>query len=71
MDTWLQAAAIGALALLIGLGFVFYGFKLFLILLPIWGFFFGFLFGAGVVKKQITWEELTAGTTSAWSTRPA
>ncbi len=49
MDTWLQAAAIGALALLIGLGFVFYGFKLFLILLPIWGFFFGFLFGAGVV----------------------
>ncbi|MCY7417478.1 MAG: hypothetical protein LH650_03105 [Chloroflexi bacterium] len=62
MDTWLQAAAIGALALLIGLGFVFYGFKLFLILLPIWGF----LFGAGVVKKQITWEELTAGTTSAF-----
>ena len=49
MDPWLQAAAIGLLGLLIGLGFVFYGFGLFLILLPIWAFFFGFLFGAGVV----------------------
>jgi Domain of unknown function (DUF4203) len=49
MDPWLQAAAVGLLGLLIGLGFVFYGFKLFLILLPIWGFFFGFLFGAGAM----------------------
>jgi hypothetical protein len=49
MDPWLQAATVGLLGLLIGLGFVFWGFKLFLILLPIWGFFFGFLFGAGVV----------------------
>jgi hypothetical protein len=49
MDPWLQAATIGLLGLLVGLGFVFYGFKLFLILLPIWGFFFGFLFGAGLV----------------------
>jgi Domain of unknown function (DUF4203) len=49
MDPWLQAAAIGLLGLLIGLGFVFYGFGLFLILLPIWAFFFGFLFGAGAV----------------------
>lgn len=49
MDPWLQAATIGLIGLLVGLGFVFYGFKLFLILLPIWGFFFGFLFGAGVV----------------------
>jgi len=49
MDPWLQAAAIGLLGLLVGLGFVFYGFGLFLILLPIWAFFFGFLFGAGAV----------------------
>ncbi len=49
MDPWLQAATIGVLGLLLGLGFVFYGFRLFLILLPIWGFFFGFLFGAGLV----------------------
>ena len=37
MDPWLQAATIGLLGLLIGLGFVFYGVRLFLILLPIWG----------------------------------
>ena len=46
---WLQAAAIGLLGILIGLAFVFWGFRLFLILLPIWGFFVGFLFGASVV----------------------
>ncbi len=49
MDPWLQAAAVGLLALLVGLGFVFYGFRLFLILLPIWGFFAGFLFGAAAI----------------------
>jgi Domain of unknown function (DUF4203) len=47
MDPWLEAAAIGVLAVAIGLGFTFWGFRLFLILLPIWGFFIGFLFGAG------------------------
>jgi hypothetical protein len=46
MDPWLEAAAIGLLGILIGLAFVFWGFRLFLILLPIWGFFAGFLFGA-------------------------
>ena len=30
MDPWLQAAAIGLLAILIGLAFVFWGFRLFL-----------------------------------------
>lgn len=46
MDPWLQAAAIGLLGILIGLAFTFWGFRLFLVLLPIWGFFAGFLFGA-------------------------
>jgi hypothetical protein len=46
MDPWLEAAAIGLLGILIGLAFTFWGFRLFLILLPIWGFFAGFLFGA-------------------------
>lgn len=46
MDPWLEAAAIGLLGILIGLAFVFWGIRLFLILLPIWGFFAGFLFGA-------------------------
>ncbi len=53
MDPWVQAAAIGALGVAIGLGFVFWGFRLFLILLPIWGFFFGFLFGAGATTALL------------------
>ena len=64
MDPWLQAAAIGLLALLVGLGFVFYGFRLFLILLPIWGFFAGFLFGAAVVTPSsvtASWPRPRAG----------
>ncbi len=34
------------LAIAIGLAFAFYGFRVFLVLLPIWGFFAGFLLGA-------------------------
>ena len=39
----------GLIALGIGLLFAFYGFRLFLVLLPIWGFFAGFLIGAGAL----------------------
>jgi hypothetical protein len=39
----------GLIALGIGLMFAFYGFRLFLILLPIWGFFAGFVLGAGAL----------------------
>jgi hypothetical protein len=45
----LDALLVGLLAIAVGLAFAFYGFRLFLILLPIWGFFIGFLFGAGFV----------------------
>ena len=45
----LEAIVLGLLALGIGLAFAFYGFRLFIILLPIWGFFAGFLFGAGAM----------------------
>jgi hypothetical protein len=45
----LEAILLGLLALGIGLAFTFAGFKWFLILLPIWGFFAGFLFGANAV----------------------
>src|SRR6188768_421264 len=45
----LDALLVGLLAVAVGLAFAFYGFRLFLILLPIWGFFIGFLFGAGFV----------------------
>ncbi len=39
----------GLIALGIGLLFAYYGFRLFLVLLPIWGFFAGFLLGAGAM----------------------
>lgn len=45
----LEAIAIGLLALLIGLAFTFWGFRFFLILLPIWGFFADFIFGANTI----------------------
>jgi len=46
----LEGILLGLLALAIGLAFCFYGFRLFLVLLPIWGFFAGFLLGAGGVN---------------------
>jgi hypothetical protein len=63
-DTWFQTAVIGLLCLGIGLAFTFSGFKLFLILLPIWGFFVGFLFGAGAIT-QIFGDGFLA-TTTGW-----
>jgi hypothetical protein len=49
MDITLEGILLGILAIAIGLAFCFYGFRLFLILLPIWGFFAGFLLGANGV----------------------
>jgi hypothetical protein len=45
-----QAIVVGLLAILVGLAFVFSGFRLFLILLPVWGFFVGWFFGAQLVS---------------------
>ncbi len=45
----LEGLLLGALAVGIGLAFAFWGFRVFLILLPIWGFFAGFLLGANGV----------------------
>ncbi len=42
----MEGLLLGALAMAIGLAFAFWGFRVFLILLPIWGFFAGFLLGA-------------------------
>jgi Domain of unknown function (DUF4203) len=47
----LQAIIIGVFALLLGIGFTFYGIKFFIILLPIWGFFVGFIAGANIVTN--------------------
>lgn len=46
MDT--QTLLVGVLAVVIGLAFTFFGYRLFLILLPLWGFLVGFFFGANL-----------------------
>jgi hypothetical protein len=46
MNFTLEGLLLGLLAVAIGLAFCFWGFRLFLILLPIWGFFVGFMLGA-------------------------
>jgi hypothetical protein len=48
MDAY--AALLGLLAILVGLAFTFFGYRLFLILLPIWGAVVGFLFGANLAE---------------------
>ena len=53
MDFTIEGLLVGLLALAIGLAFAFYGFKLFLILLPIWGFFAGFLIGAELISSLL------------------
>jgi hypothetical protein len=47
----LDGIVIGLFALAVGAAFCFWGFRFFLILLPIWGFFAGFLFGANVTTS--------------------
>jgi len=42
----LESIVIGVLAIAVGLGWAFYGLKVFTILLPIWAFFFGLITGA-------------------------
>jgi hypothetical protein len=47
----LESLAIALLAVVVGLGFCFAGFRFFLILLPIWAFFAGLLFGADAITQ--------------------
>ncbi len=49
MDFTMQGLLIGLFAIAIGLAFAFYGFRVFLVLLPIWGFFAGFVLGAAAM----------------------
>ena len=49
MDITLEGLLLGLFAIAIGLAFCFWGFRVFLILLPIWGFFAGFLLGANAM----------------------
>ena len=49
MDITIEGILLGLLAVAIGLAFCFYGFRVFMVLLPIWGFFAGFLLGANAM----------------------
>src|SRR4051812_28447627 len=60
----LEALLLGALALIVGLAFTFAGFRFFLILLPIWGFFVGFLFGVEAVT--VLFGQGFLATTTSW-----
>lgn len=60
----LEGIFFGLVAMGIGLAFAFYGLRLFLILLPIWGFVMGFLFGAGLVTALFGQGFLA--TTTSW-----
>jgi Domain of unknown function (DUF4203) len=60
----LEGIVVGLLALVIGLGWAFYGLKVFTILLPIWAFFFGLtsgaqwsqdIFGQGFLSTVLSW----------------
>ncbi len=53
----------GLIALLFGLAVVFSGYRLFLVLLPIWGFFVGFFLGAQTIQWILN-ENLLATVTS-------
>jgi hypothetical protein len=64
MDFTLEGLLLGALAIAIGLAFAFWGFRVFLILLPIWGFFAGFLLGANGV--QYIFGEAFLATATSW-----
>ena len=60
----LEGLLLGALAIGIGLAFAFWGFRVFLVLLPIWGFFAGFLLGANGV--QYIFGEAFLATATGW-----
>jgi hypothetical protein len=45
----LEGIVLGLVAIAVGAAFTFWGFRFFLLLLPVWGFLFGFLVGADVV----------------------
>lgn len=60
----LEGLLLGVLAIAIGLAFCFWGFRVFLVLLPIWGFFMGFLLGANGV--QYIFGEAFLATVTGW-----
>lgn len=63
-DSFLSLACAGLIAFLFGLIMTFSGYRLFLILLPIWGFFFGLALGAQ--SLQVLFGEGFLATVTSW-----
>src|SRR5512138_3311751 len=63
-DSFFAMMCGGMIALLFGLALCFAGYRLFLVLLPIWGFFFGFGFGAQTV--QALFGDAFLATITSW-----
>lgn len=49
-DSFLALACAGLIGILFGLVVCFAGYRLFIVLLPVWGFFFGLMFGAQTMQ---------------------
>ena len=64
-DSFFAVMCGGMIALLFGLVLAFAGYRLFLILLPIWGFFFGFALGAQSI--QALFGEAFLATITSWA----
>jgi len=63
-DSFFALMCGGMIALLFGLVLAFAGYRLFLVLLPIWGFFFGFFLGAQAI--QAIFGEAFLATVTSW-----
>lgn len=59
-----ELLCMGMIALIFGAVLIFFGYRLFLILIPIWGFFFGF--GLGAQTVQLLLGDAFLGTVTGW-----
>src|SRR5512137_289667 len=63
-DSFFALACAGMIGILFGLVLCFAGYRFFLILLPIWGFFFGF--GFGIQTMQALLGDGSVATITSW-----
>jgi hypothetical protein len=63
-DNFFNLACAGLIGTMFGVLLTFFGYRLFLVLLPIWGFFFGFFLGADTIRALFNVGFLT--TITSW-----